>query len=220
MATPKDMITGFIHNTKNGDIEIVEYHNRNRVKVRFVESGYETECKSQTVREGRILDRGSNTVLGVATIGIGPYRNTINYKTTPAYKCWIGMIYRCYYKNCQSYRRYGGRGVSVCEEWLNFQNFAKWYHENKPKHDDDWEVDKDIKIDGNMVYSPNTCLFVTARKNTEKALAKTFKMKSPDGEIVEFYNMAEFCRQNGLSKSQLHRAYKGGRPSHKGWRRA
>lgn len=220
MTTPKDMVAGFVHSTKNGDIEVVEYYNRNRVRVRFVKSGYETHCKSQTLREGRLLDRGSNTVLGIATIGVGPHKNTVNYKTTPAYKCWIGMIYRCYYPKQHSYHRYGGRGVTVCQDWLNFQNFADWYEKNKPDSEGLWQIDKDIKIEGNLVYSPETCRFVSHHENTEKALAKTFKMKSPSGEIVEFYNMAKFCRENGLSKHQLHRVYTGGRLSHKGWRRA
>lgn len=220
MTMPNDMITGFVHNTKNGKIEIVEYFNRNQVKIRFIPSGYETQCKSQTIREGRVKDRLSPTVLGVAMIGDGPYRNTIDYKTTPAYKCWIGMIYRCYHRKTRAYPRYGGRGVYVCDEWLNFQNFAKWHEENKPKSDGSWQLDKDIKIDGNTVYSPDTCIFATHIENTEKAKAKTFKMKSPEGDIVEFYNMAKFCREHGLSKSHLHRVYTGGRPSHKGWRAA
>lgn len=220
MSTPKDMISGYVHNTKNGDIKVLKYHDRTKVEVEFVKSGYRTVCKSQTVREGRLTDRLSPTVLGVATIGVGKYRNTINYKTTPEYKCWIGIIYRCYYEKHCNYHRYGGRGVTVCREWLNFQNFAEWYHKSKPEEEGVWEVDKDIKIDGNLIYSPDTCAFVSKCDNSEKANAKTFKMRSPKGDVVEFYNMAKFCKDNNLIKSNLHRVYSGGRKSHRGWTRA
>jgi len=220
MNTPKDMTDGFILNTKNGDVEIIKYVNRNKVFFKFVKSGFETSSKSQAIREGKVTDRLSKTVLGIATIGDGPHKNTINYKTTPVYKCWIGIIYRCYYKNCQAYPSYGGRGVFVCEEWLNFQNFAAWYSQNKPDDTEKWQIDKDIKEDGNLEYSPEKCLFVSAQSNTEKALSKTFKMTSPKGEVVEFYNMAKFCRENGLTKEGMHRVYTGGRNTHRGWTRA
>lgn len=220
MLIPKDMVEGFLHNTKNGLIKIVKYTDRNSVLVEFVNSGYRVSCKSQAAREGRITDRMSPTVLGVAMIGDGPYRNTINYKTTKEYKCWISMIYRCYDKSSSNYHRYGGRGVKVCDEWLNFQNFAKWYHEHIPAHGNNWQLDKDIKVDGNLIYGPDFCVFASPQENTENAISKKFKMKSPSGDVVEFYNMALFCRENGLTKSGLHRVYAGIRKSHRGWMRA
>lgn len=220
MEIPKDMVQGFVHNTKNGKIQVIKYYNRNKVFFRFVDSGFETSSKSQAMREGKITDRLSKTVLGIATIGDGAYKNTINYKTTTVYKCWIGIIYRCYDKKTSSFPRYGGRGVFVCKEWLNFQNFADWYEKNKPCDNLKWQIDKDIKVEGNLEYSPNKCIFVSGQDNTEKALAKTFKMKSPEGKIVEFYNMAKFCRENGLIKSCLHRVYSGKRNTYKGWKRA
>ena len=47
-------------------------------------------------------------------------------------------------------------GCKVCEEWLNFQNFARWIYDNKYECDD-LELDKDLLIKGNKIYSPNTC---------------------------------------------------------------
>jgi len=74
----------------------------------------------------------------------------------PYYAKWSSMIRRCYsveyhklqptYKDC-----------AVCDEWLLFSNFRAWMVKQ------DWvgmELDKDIKIKGNKVYSPETCLFV------------------------------------------------------------
>ena len=79
----------------------------------------------------------------------------------PFYKRWTSMLERCYstkyhekwatYKHCY-----------VCDDWLYFSNFKAWM-ENQ-----DWEgkqLDKDLLIKGNMVYSPETCIFVSRQIN-------------------------------------------------------
>lgn len=92
----------------------------------------------------------------IGYIGKGKY----TYKHE-AYKKWICMIERCYsrvyQKNFKSYE-----GSIVCEEWHDFQNFAKWYDENKV---DGWHLDKDLLSDGSKVYSPNTCCFLPSKIN-------------------------------------------------------
>ena len=42
---------------------------------------------------------------------------------TPTYNSWAAMLCRCNNKNAPNYKHYGGRGISVCEEWLSFENF-------------------------------------------------------------------------------------------------
>ena len=218
MIIPKDMIYGFEHSTKNGIIVILEYIDRNNVEAMFKHSGYRFKFKSQAVREGRVIDRLSNTVLGVARIGDGPYRNTINYKTTKEYKCWVGMIYRCYSSKVKAYKYYGAVGVTVCDEWLNFQNFAKWYVDNYPNDGGEYQLDKDFLSGKVKSYSPESCVFLTQRDNSAIAHQKTYTMVNPSGEEVTFTNMSRFCIENKLIKTGLHRVYTGGRPAHRGWR--
>ena len=43
---------------------------------------------------------------------------------------WAGMKARCYYTKSTSYKNYGARGITVCEEWLNFENFHNWVMSN------------------------------------------------------------------------------------------
>ena len=70
------------------------------------------------------------------------------------------MLRRCY--NKKSHKKHPTYvDCKVCEEWLNFQNFAKWYENNYYEVEGErMELDKDILVKGNKVYSPDTCIFV------------------------------------------------------------
>lgn len=69
---------------------------------------------------------------------------------------------RCYNKNNKAYYRYGGRGIKICDEWLNdFLLFHDWVV--KSGWEDGLQIDR---IDNNGDYEPNNCRFVTARENS------------------------------------------------------
>ena len=74
----------------------------------------------------------------------------------PFYRTWCSMLMRCYDAKYQSaYPTY--IGCSVCDEWLFFSNFKAWMEQQ------DWidkELDKDLLVKGNKVYSPELCVFV------------------------------------------------------------
>lgn len=81
---------------------------------------------------------------------------SINRKATDAYITWKGMIQRCYYNQAhKSHPSY--INCLVCDEWHDYQNFAKWFSEH---YVDKWNLDKDILSKGVKLYSPDTCLFV------------------------------------------------------------
>lgn len=72
------------------------------------------------------------------------------------------MLNRCYSGKYPTYE-----DCYVCEEWLNYQNFAEWFYQNYYEVDNEiMNLDKDILYKGNKVYSPETCVFVPQRINT------------------------------------------------------
>lgn len=77
------------------------------------------------------------------------------------------MKSRCYYPKAEKYKYYGGRGITVCDEWLHdFQAFYDWALYNG--YADDLTLDR---IDGNKGYSPDNCRWVdrlTQQNNTSK----------------------------------------------------
>lgn len=82
--------------------------------------------------------------------------------TCPAYKSWKDMIRRCYDDKFHIKNR-TYIGVTVCEEWRSFMAFREWWLEN---HVDGYELDKDLTIIGNMVYSPKCCTYVSKLINS------------------------------------------------------
>lgn len=80
----------------------------------------------------------------------------------PFYSRWAGMLERCF-SNRYKTKRPTYKGVTCCEEWLTFSNFKSWMETQ------DWEgkeLDKDLLVYKNKVYSPETCVFIASSINS------------------------------------------------------
>lgn len=79
---------------------------------------------------------------------------------TRLYYCWHGMVDRCINPKNKRFHRYGGRGITVCPEWLtHFENFREWALSNG--YSDDLTIDR-INNDGN--YEPSNCRWATLKE--------------------------------------------------------
>lgn len=198
----------------DGDLEIINYKNSRCVSYRFVETGFCGVTQAGNIKRGTVKDRLRPSVFGVGFVGDGDYKQTTHKYH---YNMWKGILERCYsekyHKRFPSYI-----GCSICEEWKNFQVFSAWLDDNLPNTKDRWEIDKDIKIDGNRIYSPDACSVVSSQDNNEKCRAKHWTLESPDGEIVNIYNLSRFCRDNGINYSNLHAVAMGKRLTCSGWK--
>lgn len=156
MNSNKKKYDGKIFQTKNnGKLEIVEYINAHNVIVRFLDTDYKFTARIETIKNGDVKDRLKPNVLGIGYSGVGKYSSKTHKKI---YKTWRGMLERCYDDKYQA-KQSTYIGTTVCEQWHNFQNFAKWHEEN---YIDDCDLDKDLlqyKVK-NKIYSPNTCVFL------------------------------------------------------------
>lgn len=134
---------------KDGVLQVLEKTNkRNKngkgnhlYKCKFLENGYETFALKVHIKQGNVANPLTKNVLGIACIGDGKYNYANNLQL---YKIWYDMIYRCYSLKSERYNDYGNKGIIVCEEWLNFQNFAQWFVDNSYSCETLLSVDKDI----------------------------------------------------------------------------
>ena len=144
---------------------IVEYVNSQDVTVQFKRTGEVVKCAYGTFVKGKVKSHFSASVFGVGVKGVEPTRDE-NGKMLDSYNCWIGMLKRCYSAKYQE-KHPSYKGCYVCNEWLYYHNFKKWYDENYYEIDGKTsQLDKDILVKNNKIYSPNTCVFVPQFINT------------------------------------------------------
>jgi hypothetical protein len=110
------------------------------------------DCGNEKTAFGYRLRAGKSTACPHCRI------KTHGMSYTSTYKIWTGMLRRCTNKNFKAYKYYGGRGITVCDRWLEFDNFL----EDMGIRPDNLQIDR-INNDGN--YEPGNCRWVTAKVN-------------------------------------------------------
>lgn len=112
----------------------------------------------------RKQDYGSSLVFGVGSFGVGKYKSRINGVTTKEYRLWGAMLQRCYSQTeLDKHKTY--EGCSISNNFKNFQYFAEWCQHQVGFNIEGYQLDKDILIKGNKVYSEDTCVFVPKALN-------------------------------------------------------
>ena len=149
----------------------------------------------------------------------------ITKEIRPYYRRWYNMISRCYNPKSINYKKYGGKGVIVAEDWLCFDNF---YRDIKIL--DGWDeykflngeihLDKDKKVKDNKIYSKEYCQWLSKEENSllgcqkqEKPIVAINKKKGI--EIIT--TQRKVSREFNLTLTGVHRCLKGKQKQHKGW---
>lgn len=154
------------------------------------------DCGSEITVRGAALSQGH-------TVSCGCYCREIHTShggsESRLYHVWHSMKERCYSKTHNAYPDYGGRGITVCNEWLDFANFRKWamdsgYDENAPQ----WACTLD-RVDVNGGYCPQNCRWVD--------MAEQAKNKRNNRHIEyngETHNLSEWASILGIGYQTLY----------------
>lgn len=119
------------------------------------------DCGKKVIVSGNNLKNGHTTSCGCLQSEKTIASNTThNRSKTRLYRIWKGMKNRCTNSNVRSYKDYGARGITVCDEWMNnFVNFYQWAVNNG--YQNDLSIDR---IDNDKGYYPDNCRWATAKE--------------------------------------------------------
>lgn len=117
-------------------------------------------------------------------------------KTNPRlFGLWETMRTRCNNKNRDKYMDYGGRGITVCDEWNNSaEAFCEWALSNGYK--DGLQIDR---IDNNKGYEPSNCRFVTPKQNSRNRRNTVYLTVNGETKCV-----SEWCETVDISQFTIY----------------
>lgn len=120
---------------------------------------------------------------------------------TRIYQIYQGMKQRCYNPNNDAFSHYGGRGISICREWLGengLQNFISWSLNNG--YEENLTIDR---INNNGNYEPSNCQWVTRSYNSAKGKSKIEDFESnPNsvGKVIQKLMISKNITHEALAK--------------------
>jgi len=149
------------YNTHGSKMEIIRYSNCDDIDVYFPEYDWVLKnTRYSSFKRGIIKCPYEKSVYNVGFLGEGDYKVSENGKHTKVYRMWQHMLERTHSEKYKD-KKPSYRNCEVCEEWLNFNEFGKWFDENYYEIEGQtMHLDKDIKKKGNKIYSPDTCSIV------------------------------------------------------------
>lgn len=135
------------------------------------------------------MDRATRERWMRARVTHGAYRGGEESST---HAIWRGMIARCHREGSKHYRRYGGRGITVCKRWHKYENFVKDMGERP--------TGKSLeRINNSLGYSPANCKWATTAEQARNTRANRWFQK---GRTVD--TLSGWAQRLGISKELAH----------------
>lgn len=206
---------GLIETNNQGCLmKIVEFNNKNDIVVEFQDK-YKFRKKSamNEFYSGGIKNPYFPSVFGVGIVG-EKYKISHNRIVIKEYNVWSNMLERCFKENKRNIRY---QDVTCCEEWLYFPNFYEWLHsqENFEKwlNGKKWDLDKDILVKGNKIYSPETCCLVPHNVNSLFIKTDALRGDLPIGVCYKPKEQRYMARVSMVKNGKVYRRTEGRYPT-------
>lgn len=162
------------------------------------------DCSNTVVKRLTDIKRGEvrscGCLLKEAEIAVGKLTKH-GKRYTRLYRSWNHMKDRCLNPNCDAYSNYGGRGITICREWVDsFENFYEWAISNGG-YREGLTIER-LDVNGN--YEPSNCTFVD--RHTQARNKRNTRTVTIDGETkiwadwVRHFNIADSTVRNRVNK--------------------
>lgn len=208
----------------------------NYYRVQFIETGYiANKVELKSIQRGDIKDYLYKSLKSIGYLG-EDYKQIQQHDPILCkylYNKWTRMIDRCYNSSNTKYQFYGGKNVTVDNNWLCFCNY---YNDvtGMSSFDKDLVLSQKLTLDKdklqinieNKVYSKNTCCWLSMKeqgeyRDNEKAkdkYKKIFVVTFPDNHTEVHKCIRKFCRKYNLDQANVTRCFNGRQKSHKDYK--
>ena len=160
---------------KYGRLTVIEVIRPNKGETKF---RCKCDCGNEYIGTGKYIKYGNIVSCGCLSKEIKEKA----IKTKRLRGIYQGMKERCYNKNSNGYKNYGGRGIKICKEWEeSFDNFYKWAIENGYNRDAKFGECTIDRINNDGDYEPRNCRWITLKEQS--------KNKRRVGRIAEKYKI-------------------------------
>ena len=164
MAWNKPNVGEIFKSNFGTEYEVLEYLDCYNVKIKFLDSfGYEGWFQADAVRRGGVSNPFDKTVHGVGYTGVGDSATVLNKTRLVEREAWFAMMARGYCPKLKAkHPKYAD--CTVSEDWHCYQNFANWM-KNQRFYGLGYQLDKDLLVKDNKIYSPETCILLPSYIN-------------------------------------------------------
>ena len=155
------------------------------------------DCGAKSAVRGSLLRRGNTKSCGCwNSVSLANLKRTHAMRYSPEYSSWRNMKNRCLNKNVDAFKYYGGRGITVCDRWL--ESFENFYEDMGLRPTPEHSIDR---LDSNGNYEPSNCKW-----STKKEQMRNTRVNIMVGDIC----LAEYCELHSFHYPKiLARNYKG-----------
>ena len=152
----------------SGDFKVLKYNGSANVVIQFLKTGFEAVVQLGHIRNGDVKDPYSPSVFGVGVTGT-KYQVKINGVITKEYGLWQSMLRRCY-SDTSKKKNPTYEGCEVSDNFKSYEYFYEWCHSqigfDNDGNGNPFQIDKDLLVKGNKVYSESTCVFLPSEINS------------------------------------------------------